>query len=301
MDRKSTLWNRLVSYKLRNNIIVLFFLIGIFVISIGVYLNPDWRSNEVISNVALAFITSLLATIFAMVAEIYVKYKSHVNDVFLEDIHSFGIEKLTADKKVYMKELLEDCHETIWISGYRLIMTNQLSGDIKKAIQRGASATAVLCPPWTESFKLVYGENEKVADNYFNVFESIYNATVHAKLDLNNYQIFFIDKPLFSDTYKVDQNLITGPYMHNKDEQNKRVTANDFFSYNLVKKRPLYNMVEKEFKTLCGEATSVLDWNKFKAVYDSYIAQDWNEAEKIENLKSALITNSGGNNNLQLS
>ena len=33
---------------------------------------------------------------------------------------------------------------------------------------------------------------------------------------------------LFSDTYKVDQHLITGPYLHNKTIFDGRITANDF-------------------------------------------------------------------------
>ncbi|MBW4840442.1 MAG: hypothetical protein KZY74_13695 [Paenibacillaceae bacterium] len=43
---------------------------------------------------------------------------------------------------------------------------------------------------------------------------------------------------------------MTGPYMHNRDEDDHRITANDFFTYNLIKKSRLYNLVENEYMTL---------------------------------------------------
>lgn len=133
----------------------------IFVVSFLVYLIPECRNNEVFSNIALALFTSLLATIFSVGAELYVEYKSMEKDVFLEDIHTFGIANLNLDKRKLLENLLEDADKEIWISGYRLILTNQIKNNIVAAVNRGATVTTVACPPWSEAFKMVYGSNEK--------------------------------------------------------------------------------------------------------------------------------------------
>ena len=55
----------------------------------------------------------------------------------------------------------------------------------------------------------------------------------------------------------MDQNLITGPYMHNSDLDYHRM-AKDFFSYTIVRDTELYDIVDGEFKTLCNEAISLI-------------------------------------------
>lgn len=283
MEKKLSLWGKIKAYRLKNNVMVMAFLIAVFLLSVLVYLQPSARNNEVISNIALAVFTSLLATIFSMCAEIYVQFKKYENDQFLEDIHTFGIANLNRNKEQVLRELLDDCDKTIWISGYRLIMTNNLKKSIAEAMQRGAEVTAVLCPPWSNAFQLVYGENEKVMDYYFQVF----HAMDEARQDKKACDILFTEKPLFSDTYRVDQNLVTGPYMHNKDKEFHRAMAKDFFSYNLVKKSRLHSLVENEYQTLCEEAAKQLNWDKFREAYKKYEAGDYRETEKIQLLKEA--------------
>ncbi len=284
MDMKLSFWNKIKAYRLRNNVIVLMFLSAVFATSIIVYFQPALHGNELISEVALAFFTSLLATIFAMCAELYVQYKTHENDQFLEDIHIFGIANLNNDKESLLREFLADCDKTIWISGYRLIMTNHLKSDIAQAVKRGAVVTTLVCPPWCEGFQLVYGKNEKVMDNYFEVFHAISAARTDKSKD---FPVLFTKKPLFSDTYKVDQRLVTGPYMHNKDDEYHRIMAKDFFSYNLVKKSKLYDLVESEYRVLCAESYLKLNWDRFDEAYRQYCESDWREEEKIKAFQDA--------------
>ncbi len=280
--------DRIRAYKLRNNIIVLNVLILVFILSLVFYLIPKYRSNEVISNIMLALFTSLLATIFAMAAEIYVSYKSHKNERILEDIHSFGVEGLYRDKEELLRELLSGCDRIIWISGYRLILTKNIKNCIYDAIIQGADVTAVICPPWEEAFSLVYGKNEKVMDNYLEVFKAIDDGRKAAGKSFDKFRIVFVEKPLFSDTYRIDRNLITGPYMHNTtDDSNHRITAKDFFTYNLVTKSELYELIQDEFSVLFKEAVYQLEWPLFEDVYNKIENGDYNEAEKIELLKSA--------------
>jgi hypothetical protein len=285
MEHRLSLWEKIKAYRLKNNCIVLIFLCVVFIVSLLVYLQPRFREDEVIADIALACFTSLLATIFAMCAELYVQFKSSENDRFLEDIHTFGIDNLNKNKEIVLSDLLHDCRDEFWISGYRLILTRNLKSEIESAVERGVRIKAILCPPWTEAFRLVYGEHEKSMDNYFEVLHAICEKR---KPDLE-YDIRFVEKPLFSDTYKVDQNLVTGPYMHNRDSEYNRMMAKDFFSYNLVKKSELYNLVEGEFLTLMNEAALVLDWEKFKDAYQRLCEEDLRESEKMQLLKSACV------------
>jgi hypothetical protein len=286
MNHKLSLWEKIKAYHLKNNCIVLIVLCLIFLISFLVYLQPKWRNNDVIANIALACFTSLLATILAMCAEIYVQFKSSENDQFLEDIHTFGIANLNKNKEVLLRELLQDCDKEFWISGYRLILTRNLRPEIESIVKRGVKIKALLCPPWTEAFRLVYGEREKVMDNYFEVLHVI-RVNQMSTTETTDYDIRFIEKPLFSDTYKVDMHLVSGPYMHNRDQKYNRIMAKDFFSYNLIKKSELYTIVETEYLTLMDEASLVLDWEKFDSAYQKLCEEDLRESEKMELLKSA--------------
>lgn len=285
MDKHLSLWGRIKAYRLKNNVMVMLALVVIFIISIAVYMLPQCRNNEVLSNIALACFTSLLATIFAMIAEIFVKYKTYENDQFLEDVHTFGIANLNKDKETVLRDLLEDCDKEIWISGYRLILTDHIKSDIARVVRKGVTVKALLCPPWSEAFQLVYGTDEKVMDHYFNVLHAISDA----KPNKEDYKILFVDKPLFNDTYRIDQNLVTGPYMHNRDPEYNRIMAKDFFSYNLVKKSKLYSLIENEYLTLCDEAKYQLDWDKFDQAYATLQTSDLRESEKRELLKGACV------------
>lgn len=289
MKTKISIWEKLKAFHLKNNVVVLVILIGIFLISLFAYLQPELREDEVLSNIALALFTSLLATIFAMSAEIYVTYKNALREKIFEDIHVFGIGSLNFQKDELLKKMLQMCDKEIWISGYRLILTNNIKADIANAIKRGASVKIVVCPPWSKAFQLVYGTHEKVIDNYYTVFHAIYEVVKEYELKNSDYRVYFIEKPIFSDTYKVDQNLVTGPYLHNKDKEYNRLMAKDFFSYILVHESPLYCLVKEEYMTLMEEAEEELDWIKFDAAYKEMYQNDYNEYEKTECLRKACI------------
>lgn len=289
MKTKLGFWEKMKAFHLKNNVVILIVLIIVFVISLLAYLHPACHNNEVLANIALALFTSLLATIFAMIAEIYVSYKSMQKDQFLEDIHVFGIDNLNLNKGELLKELLQQCDKEIWISGYRLILTNNIKADIVAAIKRGATVTTVVCPPWSQAFELVYGTNEKIIDNYFSVFYAIYEAMKECGYQESNYKVYFVNKPIFSDTYKVDQNLVTGPYLHNKDKEYKRIMAKDFFSYTLIKESPLYCLIKGEYETLLEEAQEELDWGKFIEAYKQMYESDFNEHDKVECFRNACV------------
>lgn len=283
MRSKLSLWAKLKAYRLENNVYVLIMLVVSVLISFAFYVLPVFRDVNFVPELALACATSLLATIFCVVTDVFVKYKSHKNDQFLEGIHEFGISNLHFNKQKLLEDLLMDCDKEVWISGYRLILTSRITHHLVEAAKRGASMKLLISPPWHAGFQSVYGENDKVMDNYIKVFHSLAKAYPYVE---ENCEIRFTSKPLFNDTYKIDTHLITGPYMHNRDEEHHRISANDFFTYDLIKRSRLYNLVENEYTTLWEEAEETLNWGEFLKIAEDLRTKDLREKEKIELMQS---------------
>ena len=289
MKERHSLWFKIHAYHLQAQAYVLILVVVLFLISLVLYSIPHIRENVVGGELMLALFTSLLVTIFTMTADIFVSFKQHKSDEYLEEMHSFGIGTLYKNKEEALVKLLADCDKTVWISGYRLILTRKIIHQIDAAIDRGARVTAVICPPWSVAYGMVYGDSGKVMDNYYHVFNHICQHYRKNNYPLDELTVCFVNKPIFSDTYKVDQNLITGPYMHNRDNEFKRLMAKDFFSYDIVRQSKLFELINNEFLTLCDEAVEILDPTKMEALYDRYELEDWTEAQKIEEFRKILI------------
>jgi len=287
VNSRRSIWQKLQAYKLHNNVYVVIMLAVSVAGSILIYVSP-LRESRFVPELALACATSLLASIFQLVSDIYVKYKNLENDKLLEGIHEFGINDLHFNKQQLLEHLLKSCDREVWVSGYRLILTSKIAPSLSQAIRQGANLKLLISPPWMDGFKLVYGENDRVIDNYCKVFSAIAKACREAGRPVEEVcEVRFTQKPLFSDTYKVDLHIVTGPYMHNRDEDDHRITANDFFTYNLIKKSRLYNLVENEYMTLWEEADSVLVWEAYAKASEQIRIQDLREKEKIELMQEA--------------
>lgn len=288
MKERFGFYDKLKAYRLANNVYVVCVLAVITILSVVVYLIPSFRANEVVANIAIAVFTSLMASIVAILAEVYVQFKACERDRFLEDIHAFGIVNLNKNKEEALRTLLASCKREVWISGYRLIITEHLKEDVAHAVRTfGAKVKVLACPPWESAYKMIYGD-DKVADNYFKVIHALLAAEEeYADADGRALvEVRFVDKPIFSDTYRIDHRLVSGPYMHNKDKENKKLTAKDFFSYNL-EESPMYHLVDAEFRSLWEEAAAVVDTARFREAYRTYEKEDLTEAGKIELLRSA--------------
>ncbi|WP_127575592.1 hypothetical protein [Paenibacillus barengoltzii] len=287
MNSRRSIWQKLQAYKLHNNVYVVIMLAVSVAGSILIYVSP-LRESRFVPELALACATSLLASIFQLVSDIYVKYKNLENDKLLEGIHEFGINDLHFNKQQLLEHLLKSCDREVWVSGYRLILTSKISPSLSQAIKQGAVLKILISPPWMDGFPLVYGENERVIDNYCKVFSAIAKACREANRPVEQVcEVRFTKKPLFSDTYKVDLHIVTGPYMHNRDEDDHRITANDFFTYNLIKKSRLYHLVENEYMTVWEEADSVLVWEEYAKASEQIRIQDLREKEKVELMQEA--------------
>lgn len=285
-----SLWQKLRSYRLHHNVYVLMLLMVLVVISTVVfYFLYQTGDQGFLPELMIAISTSLLASVFCMVSDMIVKYKECENDRLVKGLHEFGICDLHFDKKELLRELMADCKRECWISGYRLIMTKGLSADITKIAQNDREIRVLVCPPWSNAYKSVYGEKDQTIDNYFWVFKAILSGAETPGKAAKNCQVRFTEKPLFNDTYKVDDYLITGSYLHNRDKEHGRITATDFFCFDLEHKSQLYDLIHEEYETLWQEASGVLDWEKFAAALDRKRAQDLRESEKIDLLKNAFV------------
>ena len=294
MNNRLRLRDRIKAYRLDTQVTIAIILFVVFLVSAGLYLIKAVRDDEVLSNIDLALFTSVLASVITLIVDIIVEFDRHKNGAYLENLREFGIGNLYLDKEGVLRELLDESDSKVWVSGYRLILTDKLKKDIQAAILRGADFSAVICPPWTEAFKMVYGTNEKVLDNYFRVFNAVNCARKETGKSAEQVKVSFVNKPIFSDTYRIDQHYVTGPYMHNKDPEYKFLMAKDFFSYDIVRKSRLCELVHDEYVTLRREAEYDLDWDKFEQAYEKNVKGDLCESEKLEALRSACVPHTDG-------
>ena len=286
MDHKLSLREKLEAYKLTTNVYILALLLLGTAISIGLYVLPVFSSVPFFNELALAAATSFLASIFCLFSDVYVQYRNCERDGLLSGLHEFGIQDLHFNKGDLLSSLLASCEKTVWISGYRMILTNRLAPKFRQAMERGASAKVLLCPPWSQGFQVVYGCKEKVADNYLNVIHALYDGCGG---NLERCHVRFTHKPLFNDTYRLDNEIVTGPYMHNRDSEHHRITANDFFTYDLIRKSRLYELVEDEFLTLWEEAKEELDLSRFPALWETVQDGDLRDTDKLKMLQDLCL------------
>ena len=293
MNNKMRLKEKLKAYHLEDQIRVIVVLVILTVLALLLYCLPEVRERPIAQEIMIAVFTSFMVTIIAMLSEVFFAYKNSARDKLISDVHSFGIESLNKNKETAIREELETCGKELWISGYRLIMTRNLMNDISRAVaENGVDVRVLLCPPWSEAYRLVYDE-KGVVDNYFEIFNRLFNSQEESKKNLTmaktaDIQIRFTKYPLFSDTYKVDDKFITGPYMLNRDKYNNHITAKDFFSYNITdSKSRLFNLVKDEFESIWDSPeNTTISREDFKRIYEEYQEKDYNDKQKRDLLES---------------
>lgn len=282
VQKKESFWRKLKSYKLHLNVYVLSILIVLTIVSTVVfYYLYEAGDQGFLFNLMIAISTSLLASIFCMVSDMVLKYKECENDMLIKGLHEYGISNLHFDKLELLVNLMEDCTRECWISGYRLILTRKLIPSIEKAVKRGIKIRILVCPPWSNAYKSVYGSHDQTIDNYCKIFQAVLRTAGSAELAEKLCEVKFTDKPLFNDTYKVDDYLITGSYLHNRDKEYGRITASDFFCFDLERRSELYNLIHDEYLTLWDEATRELQWDQFEKIVGQYWTTDLRESERI--------------------
>lgn len=246
-------------YRLTGNLVFLSLLIVLTVLFLLTWLLTD---GGIIHELCIAFSTSLIASALCLLSDSILKYRESRNDEYINTLKSFGIDNLQFHKDELLEALVPTCSKEIWISGYRLIMTAKasfrkaLQEGCRRAAQKGLCVRILTVAPWSETFRLVYG-NEDVADNYLKVLTDLGRYQQEYGIRL---QVRMTEKPIFNDTYKVDDRFITGPYLHCTNERNQKITARDFFSLDINDpKKELYDIIYKDYMAVWDSADYELD------------------------------------------
>lgn len=273
-------------YRLTGNFVFLLLLIMLTVIFLVVWLLTS--GGGVFHDLSIAFSTSLLASVLCLFSDSILKYRESKNDEYINTLKSFGIENLQFHKDELLEFIIPKCSDQIWISGYRLIMTAKASFlDALTAACRnhpGISIKVLTVAPWSETFRLVYGD-EDVTDNYLKVFYTLCDCIKKYNVHL---EIRMTEKPIFNDTYRVDDRFITGPYLHCMNQKNQKITAKDFFSLDINDSRKeLFSIISKDYLAVWDSALLEIDCIGF---YDACRngkgdIYGYNKDEKIDLLK----------------
>lgn len=259
-------------YRLTGSFIFLALLVLLSIVFLAVWLMTE---HGVCHELSLACFTSMMASLLCLGSELFLKYRESKNDEYIQTLKSFGIEDLQFHKDELLERLIPKCSKEVWISGYRLIMTaKQPFLDALRAAcgkRRGLRVRLLTVAPWSEAFWQVYGDaDERVADNYLAVFSTLCLCTRDLGCDL---VIRMTEKPIFSDTYKVDDRFITGPYLHCNDKEDEKITAKDFFSLDINDpEKTLYELIYKDYTAVWNAASFEFDHVGF--------ARDYREREE---------------------
>lgn len=250
-------------YRLTGNFLFLSLLTVLTIVFVATW---TLTSGGVLHELSIAFATSLIASALCLLSDTLLKYKESQNDEYINNLKSFGIENLRFHKDELLELLIPKCQNEIWITGYRLIMTGKKS--FRKALRQACAEAedlrirVLVVPPWSGTYQLVYGI-EDVSDNYIKIFSDLCGCAVKYGTNL---EIRFTEKPIFNDTYKVDDRFITGPYLHCLDKNNGRITAKDFFSLDINDpQKELYRLIYKDYMTVWNESGERLDNARFLA------------------------------------
>lgn len=209
------------------------------------------KTVEWINNLWLAVLSSACT----LLIDLFWDLEQRRSEEFLCEIKKFGIEKLGYHKEKMVLECAEGCKEKLWISGYKLFLTRSIINDLMLKIGAEVDIRILISPPWMSGFKAAYGENEQVMNDYLFVFKKIINS------NKGDVQIRFTNKPLFSDLYRLDDIIITGPYIHGKN--GSIVTADEFFTYYVNDTTSdLFVRGEEEYNNLWDDASKILSIDK---------------------------------------
>lgn len=258
---ESNLWGRIKARHLQSNVYTLVAFFILFVVSTVLYaLIPNGLPGEIF----IAISTSLLASLFIGFFDIYTEYKNFENAQFIDNLYTFGIHNLYFDKKEVLERLIDKAQHEIWISGYRLILTKDLAKNLYHARQSGVTIRLLICPAWTETYRLTYKDSEASVENYL----SIINVLCHNDDNPNagTLEIRFTSTPLFNDTYLVDDKIVTSPYMHNSDLEFGVISARDFFTYEVDQKYRLFQLLKDEYMLLWNNAEHALTQEQAHAI-----------------------------------
>jgi len=207
------------------------------------------------------------------------KEKVYARDTFYKSIKKYGIKNMHHDKKNVLSSWIREAEKEVYVTGYRFIMTLELIDDLIYALNKSKELTVKIltCPPWTDTYKKIFDDDASI--NYMLILKKLKESIP----DFDNRISFkYTDKPLFNDTYIVDDHLITSPYVHNRNKVNEKIvviTANKFFSLEIIENSSLFNFFKEDFISI-WEDGKTKDINANFEMFDSKEIKDRLEIQK---------------------
>lgn len=280
-------WQVIRQYHLTGNLL---FLLMLVVFSVTFVLTWALTEKGMMHELSIAFATSLIASALCLLSDSMLKYRDSQNDEYINNLKNFGIENLQFHKDELLESIMPKCKHEIWITGYRLIMTGKKSfrQSLREACRRthGLAVRVLVVPPWSKTFRLVYG-SEDVIDNYIKIFTELCDCVEQYGTNL---EIRFTDKPVFNDTYKVDDRFITSPYLHCFDNSNGKITAKDFFSLDINDPhKQLYDLIYQDYVAVWDESVEKLDVLRFMDKFGNGKYANLSSEEKNKLLEECTI------------
>ena len=268
MSERLSFWEKIKARHLESDVYAITAFTVVFIVSTWLYYYHPINS-ELFGEFQLAVSTSLLATIFISCVDFYTKYHSFEKAEFIENLYKFGIRNLYFSKQDVLTRHIDQAQKTIWISGYRLILTERVAENLHYARKRGVDIKMLLCPPWAYAHELVYPDVEETVNRYIRLMSMISD---HDDEGAGDVSIRFTMKPLFNDTYRCDDVIITSPYMHNRDLTYRVMTAADFFTYEVERDSKLFELLDSEYTVLYEDAMYEITMEDMKAALNEIAA-----------------------------
>lgn len=282
MGRKSdSLFKRLRVYGLLGNCIILIILVALFLCSLLVYLSIK---KEPVLSLSLSIFTSLLASIICISADLIITYIKNEHDLFVRSMRETGIRRLHFDKLIRLDDLMKSAKEEISFIGYRLILTRELLPSIVSAQKARVSIRLLISPFWGESYNLIYGDSrsERIIDNYKVILDIMCNCP-------STSEVRFLDVPFFSDTYIIDDIVITSPFLHVLEKNStQKISAKSFYTYEIEPGKPAHGLFKEEFEFLWIKAKSRVCWKSYVKMSVKFRTSDLNYAEQVKLFMSCL-------------
>lgn len=282
--KKRSLRKEITHYQLWSNV---YFLIALTILTLLSFVTAVIFEDKIVVSLSEAISTSLLASLLCLICDTSIRYRDSKRDEYINSLKNYGISSLRFNKDILLSNILPKARHEIWISGYRLIMTSGkpfLDG-LEAAFKhkKNVEVKVLVVPPYSNSYKYVYGEDD-VFENYRAVFDILGKYIDDPSVSI---KIKFTDIPLFNDTYKIDDRIITSPFLHARDEFNNKLTAKDFFTIDITdKESTLYSLIFNEYLSIWKDLnTYEFDLRKF---LDLKISGEESVEKKHSLLKSCI-------------
>ena len=269
-------------YGLNRELTMLFLILTLSIIFLLLWMNS---SEQLSKELWLAIFTSLGASLITLGTDSVLKYFQSKNDEHISALTTFGIDNISFNKDEVLETIIPRAKHELWISGYRLIMTtkNNFKDAIKRAAANGENSNfrirVLLVSVYSNSFSYVYdGEVKSTIANY----KSLYKLLCEIKANYNtDIEVRFTIRPIFNDTYKVDDRFITSPFLHSV-EKNERITAKDFYAIDVSDQNSLlYKRIESDYETIWNATKIRVEICPEKS-FDDFINFVENETRKVQ-------------------